>query len=172
MCHALTRTTLVTRPSRDVPEGASFMKSIISTMLPVQNPEDDDEVIEHTGTIIWKYYKSVGFRRKKGGAKNVICIFYMAFTGGSSSRALTHILGRQVLGQEKSNIKACVPIRKDDDNRYVQFKTAQKILNKEMVSKEAKLSKCMSCLFALSLCWLACVFCPIRRQCSSGSSGL
>jgi hypothetical protein len=51
-----------------------------------------------------------------------------------------HIHGRPILGHKKSNIKACVPIRKDDDNRYAQFKTAQKILDKEMMSKEAQLS--------------------------------
>ena len=33
-----------------------------------------------------------------------------------------------------------MPIRKDDDNRYDQFKTAQKVLNKEIMSKERLLS--------------------------------
>ena len=55
--------------------------------------------------------------------------------------ALAHILGRPVLGHKISNIKACVPIRtRTNDNRYAQFKTAQKILDKEMMSKEAQLS--------------------------------
>ncbi len=100
-------------------------------MLPVQDPEDDVEVIEHAGTIVWNYYKSVGVQSKKGGAKNVTCFCDTAFTGCSSSRAIAHILGRPVLGQKKSNIKACVPIRKDDDNWHAQFKTAQKILKKK-----------------------------------------
>jgi hypothetical protein len=117
---------------------------VIDEVLHVQNPEDNDEVVEHTGTIIWNYFKSVGVLSKKGGAKNVTCIFlrycFQPFTGCSSSRAIAHILGRPVLGQKKSNIKACVPIRKDDDNRYVQFKTAEKFLDKGMVSKEAQLS--------------------------------
>ncbi len=33
---------------------------VIDEVLAVQDPEDDDEDIEHTGTIIWNYYKSVG----------------------------------------------------------------------------------------------------------------
>ena len=33
-----------------------------------------------------------------------------------------------------------MPISKDDDNRYNQFKTAQKVLNKEIMSKERQLS--------------------------------
>ena len=41
---------------------------------------------------------------------------------------------------QKANIGACVPIRKEDDNRYAQFKTAQKVLNKEMMAKEQQLS--------------------------------
>jgi hypothetical protein len=62
------------------------------------------------------------------------------FVGCSSSRAFAHILGRPVLGQKKSNAKACVPMRKSDDNWNAEFKTAQKVLNQETTSKEEKLS--------------------------------
>ncbi len=61
-------------------------------------------------------------------------------TGCSSSRAFAHILGRAVLAQKKANVGACVPIRKKDDNRYAEFKIAQKALNKEMMAKERLLS--------------------------------
>ena len=74
-------------------------------------------------------------------AKNVRCTFCdAAFSRCSSSRAFAHILGRAVLGQKRANVGACVPIRKDDDNRYDQFKTAQKVLNKEIMSKARLLS--------------------------------
>ena len=63
-----------------------------------------------------------------------------SFTGCSTSRAFAHILGRAVLGQKKTHIGACVPICKEDDNRYAQFKTAQTVLNKEMMAKEQQLS--------------------------------
>ena len=98
------------------------------------NPEREDEDIELTGPIIWNYFKVAGVQSKKGGAKNVTCNFcdtVFVQVGCSSSRAFAHILGRPVLGQKKSNAKACVPIRKSDDNRYAEFKTAQKVLNRE-----------------------------------------
>jgi hypothetical protein len=114
---------------------------VVDEALSVLKPEPDDEDIELTGTIIWNYYKTVGIQSQRGGAKNVMCIFCdCAFTGCSSTRAIAHILGRPVLKQKKANIKSCVPVRKDDDNRNAQVKAAQKILNKEMLSKEAQLS--------------------------------
>ena len=98
----------------------------------------DAEDIEATGSIVWNYYKIDGVQSKRGGAKprNVQCTFCdAAFSRCSSSRAFAHILGRAVLGQTRAIVGACVPIRKDDDNRYDQFKTAQKVLNKEIMSK-------------------------------------
>ena len=31
---------------------------VIDEVLSVLNPEQDDEAIEHTGTIIWNYYRN------------------------------------------------------------------------------------------------------------------
>ena len=62
------------------------------------------------------------------------------FTACSTSRAFAHILGRAVLGQKKANIGACVPIRKEADNKYKQFRSAQNVLNKEIMAKEQQLS--------------------------------
>ena len=105
-------------------------------MLSSQDPEAFED-IEQTGSIIWKYYKIDGVQSKRGGAKNVTCTFCdTAFAGCSSSRAFAHIPGRAVLGQQRSNVGAFVPIRKDDDNRYVQIKNAQRVLNKEIMAKE------------------------------------
>ena len=103
--------------------------------------EQDAEVIEATKSIIWNYYKIDGVQSKRGGAKNVMCTFCdTVFTGCSSSRAFAHILGRAVLGQKRASVGACVPIRKEDDNRNDQFKIAQKVLNTEIMSKERLLS--------------------------------
>ena len=107
----------------------------------VQDLEREDGDIQPRGSIIWNYFKIDGVQSKKGGAKNVTCIFCdHVLIGCSSSRAFAHILGRPVLDQRKSNVKACIPIRRDDDDRYAKFKNAQKDLNKEMMSKEAQLS--------------------------------
>jgi hypothetical protein len=42
-------------------------------------------------------------------------------------------------------------VSKDGDNRYAEFKSAQKILNKEITSKEAKLSSSKAKQFVLNL---------------------
>ena len=44
-----------------------------------------------------------------------------------------------------------MPIRKDDDNRYDQFKTDQKVLNKEIMSKARLLSTSQQKQTALDL---------------------
>ena len=78
---------------------------------------DDVEDVEQAGSIIWNYYKIDGAHSKNGRAKNVTCTFCdNSFTACSSTRAFAHILGRAVLGQKRAHVKACVPIRKDDDN--------------------------------------------------------
>ena len=113
---------------------------IENDLLSGQAP-DDVEDVEHAGSIIWNYYKIDGAHSKNGGAKNVTCTFCdNSFTACSSTRAFAHILGRAVLGQKRAHVKACVPIRKDDDNRYAQFKNAQSVLNKDMLAKEKSLS--------------------------------
>jgi microcompartment protein CcmL/EutN len=61
------------------------------------------------------------------------------FTACSTSRAFAHILGRAVLGQKGADIGACVPIRKEADNKYKQFST-QKVLNNDKMAKEQQLS--------------------------------
>ena len=110
----------------------------------VQDSEDAEDV-DQTVLTIWNYFKVVGVQSKKGGAKNVTCTFCdKTLTGCSSSRALAHILGRPVLEQSKANVRFCVPIRKEDDDWYEQFKTAQKVLNKQVMTKEAQLSSSKS----------------------------
>ncbi len=54
----------------------------------------------------------------------------------SSSRAFAHILGGAALAQKRPNAGSCVPVRKDGDNQHADFKTAQKVLDKEMMAKE------------------------------------
>ncbi len=106
-----------------------------------QGTEREDEDCVQTRSIIWNYFKVDGVQSEKGGTKNVTCIFCdTVFVDCSSSWAFPHILGRPDLDQKKSNVKTCVPMRTDDDNRYAEFKNDQKALNKEMTSKEAQLS--------------------------------
>ena len=104
----------------------------------VPNAQDTPD-IKQAGPIIWNYYKMDGAQSKRGCAKNAMCAFCdSSFTGCSTSRAFAHLLGRAVLGQKIANIGSCVPIRKEDD--YVQFKSAQKVLNKDMMAEEQQLS--------------------------------
>ena len=99
---------------------------------------DDED--QESGQIIWKYFKSFGIQSKKGGVKNVTCMFCDSqMSGCGSSRAYAHLLGRPVLGQSKMGVKACHPLRNSRDNRYVMFKSAQRLLEIEMKVKEDKL---------------------------------
>ncbi len=103
----------------------------------VQESEDAEDA-EQTEPLIWNYFKVVSVQSRNGGAKNVTCILCdQALAGCSSTRALAHILGRPVLVHLKANVRFCVTIRKDYDDWYAQFKTAQKVLNKQAMAKEA-----------------------------------
>ncbi len=126
--------------------------SYVEIIDEVEDPAREDEDIEPKGPIIWNYFKVAGVQSKSGGAKNITCNFCdTVFVGGISSRAFAHILGRPVLGQKKSNAKACAPMRKSEDNWYAEFKTAQKVLNQEMTSKEEQSSSSKAKQSALNL---------------------
>ena len=47
------------------------------------------------------------------------------------------IVRRNIVGQKKMDIKACVPIRREGDNRNAQFKTAEQLLNKDIMATES-----------------------------------
>ena len=69
--------------------------------------EDDAEDVQHTGSIGCNYYNVDGAQSKRGGAKNIPCIFCgTSLAGRSSSRAFAHILGRAVLKQMRANVGA------------------------------------------------------------------
>ena len=78
--------------------------------------------VELSGSVTWSFYKDVGAQSKRGRAKNVACSFCDAITGCSLTWVYTDIDVRNVLGQQKMNIKACVPIRRENDNLNAQFK--------------------------------------------------
>ena len=72
---------------------------------------------------------------KRGRAKNVVCSFCDAnVTGCSSTQMYADIVGRNVVGQKK----ACVTILRKDDIWNAQFKTAQQLLNKDIMTTESK----------------------------------
>ena len=92
--------------------------------------EDNVTDVENTGSNIWNYYNIDDAQSKRGGTKNIRCIF--------CDTSLTE--GSNVLAQKKANVGACVLICKKDNNRYVEFKIVQKVLNIEMMAKERMLS--------------------------------
>ena len=54
---------------------------------------------------------------KRGRANNVVCSKSDATVAGCSLTGVNaDIVRRNVVGQKKMNIKACVPIRRKDDN--------------------------------------------------------
>jgi hypothetical protein len=110
----------------------------LSDVMLVPNAQDAPD-IKQAGPITWNYHKMDGAQSKRGCAKDATCAFCdSSFTGCSTSRALAHLLGRAVLGQKIANIGSYVPIREEDDN--IQFKSVQKVLNKDMMAAEQQLS--------------------------------
>ena len=143
---------------------------LVDIFILVMSMEKDEELssqgfyadgdVEPTRTIIWKYYKLDGVQRKRAQPKILhLSLCDSTFTGCSSTRSL----GRPVLGQKRTNVGACVPIRKDDDNRYAQFKNAQKIL-KEIMTKEQLLSSCATTSLRQLRQRSWHIFIPIGRQ--------
>ena len=62
-------------------------------------------------------------------------------TGRSKEYKMHHLWwfltgGRAVLAQKKANVRSCFLIHKNDDNRYVEFRIAQKAVNKAMMAKK------------------------------------
>ena len=79
--------------------------------------EDNVTDVENTGSNIWNYYNIDDAQSKRGGTKNIRCIFCdSSLTGAiiilqfiSSFRPYP---GRAVLEQKKANVGACVSILK------------------------------------------------------------
>ena len=110
-------------------------------VLEIEESNEDTDDIDQAGPIIWTYYKIDGYQSRRGGSKNVTCLFCdNNFTGCSTTRAFAHILGRAVLGQKRANVAKCVPIRKIDDDRQALFKAAQKVLENAVEAKEREMS--------------------------------
>ena len=115
-------------------------------VLEIEESTEDTDDIDQVGPIIWTYYKIDGYQSKRGGSKNVTCLFCdNNFTGCSTTRAFAHILGRAVLGQKKANVAKCVPICKIDDDRQVLFKAAQQVLENAVGVKEREMSYYTMC---------------------------
>ena len=70
------------------------------------------------------YFRNFSRFGHSGGTKNSKCMFCdREFAGISSTR--DHILGRQVLGQNKAGIKACIARNEVDDDRRADLKKAR-----------------------------------------------
>ena len=99
--------------------------------------------------LCWRYWKyridhlellhNWWCSKQLGGVKNIRCIYCdTSLTWCSSCHAFAYILSRAVLAQKKANVGACVCKRMIIN--MLEFKIAQKALNKEMMAKEQLLS--------------------------------
>jgi hypothetical protein len=74
---------------------------------------EDDPPDAQAESYIWKYFVDVAQygTLARGGSKNSQCMFCdRSFTGISTTRAVSHILGRPVMGQSTAGIKGCIAI--------------------------------------------------------------
>ena len=85
----------------------------------MSDDEGNLEVVELSGAVIRSFYKDIPmfvFRANGGEPTMSRAVAFVAVTGCSSTRTYADIVRRNVVGQKRMNIKACVPIRRTDDN--------------------------------------------------------
>ena len=99
---------------------------------------EEDEADTQAESFIWKYFADIVHHGKKGGSKNLQCKFCdRTFTGMSTTQAVTHILGRSVMGQSTPGIKGCIAIKTGEDDRRADLKKAKDELGAVIREKES-----------------------------------
>ena len=101
---------------------------------------EEDATDAQAESYIWKYFVDVTHHGRRGGSKNSQCMFcYRSFTGMSKTRAVSHILGRSVTGQDTAGIIGCIPIKTKEEDRRANLKKAREGLGVVIREKEAAL---------------------------------
>ena len=77
---------------------------------------DEDGTDASEELYVWRYVRNISRFDHKRGVKNSYCMFWgRDFSGISSTRAIAHSLGRKVMGQNKTGLKACL-VRNQGDH--------------------------------------------------------
>ncbi len=76
---------------------------------------DGEDILEEDPTdaqaesCVWKCFVDFSQYGMRGASKNFQCMFCdRSFTGISTTRAVSHVLGRPVMGQSTAGIKVCI----------------------------------------------------------------
>ena len=122
--------------------GLFFFLSEIMVDSDGENIIEEDPADAQAESCVWKYF--VGFSQygTRGASKNSQCMFCdRSFTGISTTRAVSHVLGRPVMGQSTAGIKVCITIKKKEEVRRADLKKARAELSGNIREKEAALNK-------------------------------
>ena len=102
---------------------------------------EEDPPDAQAESYIWKYFVDVAQYGTRGGSKNSQCMFCdRSFTGISTTRAVSHILGRPVMGQSKAGIKGCIALKNKEEDRRADLKKARDELGGIIREKEAAMN--------------------------------
>ena len=115
--------------------------------LEIMVDSDDEVMVEEdppdaqAESYIWKYFVDVAQYGTRGGSKNSQCMFCdRSFTGISTTRAVSHILGRPVMGQSTAGIKGCIALKNKEEDRGADLKKARDELGGIIREKEAAMN--------------------------------
>jgi hypothetical protein len=102
---------------------------------------EEDPADTQAESCVWKYFVDFAQYGTRGASKNSQCRFCdRSFTGISTTRAVSHVLGSPVMGQSTAGIKVCSTTKKEEDRRADLKKTRDE-LGGNIREKEAALNK-------------------------------
>ena len=95
---------------------------------------EDSKLLNTQGQSFGAFTRMLVFRANGAEPRTSLSLI----SGWCEHFLISSFPGRNVLGQKKIDIKACIPICSDHDNWNDLFKVAQQLLNKDMMSKDWK----------------------------------
>ena len=103
-----------------------------------ENIIEEDPADAQAESCVWKYFVDFSQYGTRGASKNSQCMFCdRSFTGISTTRAVSHVLGRPVMGQSTAGIKVCITIKPKEEDRRADLKKARDELGGNFREKEA-----------------------------------
>ncbi len=103
---------------------------------------EEDPADAQDESCVWKYFVDFAQYGTRGASKNSQCMFCdRSFTGISTTRAVSHVLERPVMGQSTAGIKVCITIQQKEEDRRADLKKARDELGGNIREKKAALNK-------------------------------
>jgi hypothetical protein len=102
---------------------------------------EEDPADAQAESCVCKHFVDFAQYGTKGASKNSQCMFCdRSFTGISTTRTVSHVLGRPVMGQSTAGINVGITIKEEEDKR-ANLKKTRNALGGNISEKEAALNK-------------------------------